>query len=204
MYKIYINEVPLLLVSAAAIKDLPGANEQKIVAPYPGKPKFFLNYADMLEKGRKYDSITIFSEHYEQMVEDFFSNYQLIEAAGGCVFNQEKLLLIFRRGSWDLPKGKIDEGESPDQAALREVEEETGLTQLQLGDFITHTYHTYRDRKDKRILKRTYWYRMETAQIELHPQTEEDIERAVWMTPEAFWAENPVVYNSIKEVIELL
>jgi 8-oxo-dGTP pyrophosphatase MutT (NUDIX family) len=201
MYKIYINDVPVVLKHANELDSTDVNRPDKIIAPYTGKPKFFLNYADMLEKGRKMESIVLYSEQYEQMVADFDSNYQLIEAAGGCVFNDGKLLVIYRRDSWDMPKGKIDPGESPEQAALREVEEETGLTQLKLGSLLAITYHTYRDRKEKRILKKTYWYQMETPQTELHPQHEEDIEKAEWVDSKSFLAEKPVVYRSIEEVI---
>jgi 8-oxo-dGTP pyrophosphatase MutT (NUDIX family) len=201
MYKIYINDVPVVLKRTLELDEMDLNGPDKIVAIYPGKPKFFLNYADMLEKGRKLDGIVLYSDDYEKMVADFNANYQLIEAAGGCVFNDGKLLVIFRRDSWDLPKGKIDPGETPEQAAVREVEEETGLSELVLGDLLAITYHTYRDRKEKRILKRTYWYNMETPQTELHPQHEEDIEKAEWVEPKSFLSAKPVIYRSIEEVI---
>lgn len=204
MYKIYINDIPFILSADMALSQQVPGDKDHIIARYNGSPKIFLNYADMLEKGRQLESITIFSEDLEQLRKDFYSNFKLIEAAGGCVFNAEnKLLVIYRRGSWDLPKGKIDPGETPAQAALREVEEETGIGEIVLGDFLCHTYHTYRDPKERRILKRTYWYRMKTIQTVLVPQTEEDIEIAEWVVPATFLenAQLPV-YRSIKEVIE--
>lgn len=203
MYKIYINDIPFILSADMALSQQVPGDKDHIIARYNGSPKIFLNYADMLEKGRQLESITIFSEDLEQLRKDFYSNFKLIEAAGGCVFNAEnKLLVIYRRGSWDLPKGKIDPGETPAQAALREVEEETGIGEIVLGDLLCHTYHTYRDPKERRILKRTYWYRMKTIQTVLVPQTEEDIEIAEWVVPATFLenAQLPV-YRSIKEVI---
>ena len=107
------------------------------------------------------------STDYEKLVADFQSNYKILEAAGGLVYNAEgKILLIFRRDFWDLPKGKIDPGESKAAAAVREVEEETGLKDITLGDLITETYHTYRTKKGNRILKRTYWFRMDAPNQE--------------------------------------
>ena len=74
----------------------------------------------------------------------------------------QQWLLIFRRGHWDLPKGKIDPGETPEQAAIREVQEETGLRELTLGPALPASFHTYRDQQDRRVLKQTYWYLMDT------------------------------------------
>lgn len=204
MYKIYINDIPFILSADLSLAQQVPGDKTQIVARYNGSPKIFLNYADMLEKGRQLDSITIFSEDLEQLWVDFCSNFKLIEAAGGCVFNaQGELLVIYRRGSWDLPKGKIDPGETPEQAAVREVEEETGIGEISLGDFLGHTYHTYRDPKERRILKRTYWYRMQTPQKDLTPQTEEDIEVAEWVLPVPFLDQPKLeIYRSIQEVIE--
>ncbi len=204
MYKIYINDIPFILSADLSLAQQVPGDKTQIVARYNGSPKIFLNYADMLEKGRQLDSITIFSENLEQLWVDFCSNFKLIEAAGGCVFNaHDELLVIYRRGSWDLPKGKIDPGETPEQAAVREVEEETGIGEISLGNFLGHTYHTYRDPKERRILKRTYWYRMQTPQKDLTPQTEEDIEVAEWVYPGPFLDQPKLeIYRSIKEVIE--
>lgn len=203
MYKIYINETPLLLFDARKGEPSAIIEEDEMRIRYTGKAKFLLNYADMLEKTQRYKQITIFSHDYDKLVADFESNYKIIEAAGGLVYNEEdKILMIFRRDSWDLPKGKIDPGESKEEAAVREVEEETGLTQIKLGPLLGETYHTYRTKSGKRILKRTYWFRMNAPKQPLVPQAEEDIEEAIWQDPHTFLATSPVIYNSILEVIQ--
>lgn len=204
MYKIYINDIPFILSGDQSLAEKVPGDKTHIVARYNGSPKIFLNYADMLEKGRQLESITIFSEDLDALWADFCSNFKLIEAAGGCVFNPNgELLVIYRRDSWDLPKGKIDRGETPEQASVREVEEETGIGEIDLGEFLGHTYHTYRDPKERRVLKRTYWYRMQTPQSKLTPQTEEDIEIAEWVPPKQFLSRPQLnIYGSIKEVIE--
>ncbi|MDV7399601.1 NUDIX domain-containing protein, partial [Arthrospira platensis SPKY1] len=92
--------------------------------------------------------------------------------------------------------------ESPEQAALCEVEEETGLAELTLGAYLGPTYHTYHDGKGRRILKRTYWYRMESPLAELRPQIEENIERAEWRELSAFLASSPVLYGNIRDLLE--
>jgi 8-oxo-dGTP pyrophosphatase MutT (NUDIX family) len=106
-------------------------------------------------------------------------------AGGGIVFNEQKeVLFIFRRGKWDLPKGKLDKGETIEACALREVMEETGLEKVDLRSFIGNTYHTYREKK-KYILKTSKWYSMfAPANQKLVPQQEEDIEEMVWLPRE--------------------
>src|SRR5215510_275068 len=98
-----------------------------------------------------------------------------IIAAGGLVVNdRDELLMIFRRGKWDLPKGKLDKGESLKDCAIREVEEETGLKNITLGPPLIITYHTYHEGA-RFILKESHWYKMSVSgQQNLVPQTEED------------------------------
>lgn len=203
MYKIYINDTPLILASAQELDALPQPGDEDLRARYPGKAKFLLNYIDMLEKSGRFDSVTLYSDDFEGLQADFDSHFEIVEAAGGLVCNSEgATLLIYRRGSWDLPKGKIDPGESPREAALREVREETGLRQLTIEKPLPLTYHTYRDRDGGRILKRTYWFAMRTEEMLLIPEEKEDIELAVWMTIPDFFAEQRVVYGNIRELLE--
>ena len=111
-------------------------------------------------------------------------------------------MAIYRRGSWDLPKGKIDKGESIEAAAIREVQEETGVQQLTLGKPLLTTYHTYRLKSGKRVLKKTYWFVMQTKDLELTPQSEEDIEKAIWIKPKVFLDGRYPMYNTIRNVLE--
>lgn len=111
-------------------------------------------------------------------------NKKVITAAGGIVTNPDnEILFIFRRGKWDLPKGKLDEGESIEQCAVREVEEETGLQKIHLKEFIGITKHEYFDKWiNEEVIKETHWYKMciDTEQL-LIPQTEEDILEIKWV-----------------------
>ena len=204
MYKIYINDRPLQLSTPEELAGVDRNDPRRLVARYSGKQKTLLNYVDMLEKASpRVEAITLYSPDLETLWHDFHTHYRLLEAAGGLVTNPAgEWLLIFRRDHWDLPKGKIDEGETPEAAAVREVEEETGLAAPELGESLGMTYHTYRDKKDRRVLKPTYWYRMYTSQTQLTPQTTEDIEQAVWMPPATFFAEERPVYGSIRELLE--
>ena len=128
-----------------------------------------------------------------------------IVAAGGLVQNENgEILLMFRRGVWDMPKGKLDDGESIEQCAVREVEEETGLQRIELGKFICNTYHEYFDKWTKKELtKETHWYAMRVyGNQTLSPQKEEDIEEIVWVKPEdaVYYMNN--MHKNIIQVIE--
>lgn len=203
-YKIYINGVPLFLISPALAREM-GVSATKTVflGHYLGKKKQIKQFLDLLDKNRSVEAVYLLADDLEALWQDFRSCFRLLEAAGGYVTNSSgQLLVFFRRGSWDMPKGKIDPGETPEQAAVREVQEETGIRQLHLDGFLTHTWHTYA-LKGERILKKTWWYRMETTDYEVVPQTEEDIEEIRWVSPSEWLASDPVVYGSIREVIEL-
>jgi len=203
MYKVYINETPLRLISQKKMeRDNLVSDEENLVTRYAGRSKFLLNYIDMLEKTQRYQSITIYSENKKKLIRDFESLFNVIEAAGGLVFNPEgKALVIYRRGFWDLPKGKLDKGEGKKEAAVREVQEETGLINVDLQDFICETNHVYKDKKQRRCIKRTYWYKMKTEDKKLTPQAEEDIEEAKWTKLNMFISKKPKIYKNILEVI---
>lgn len=128
-----------------------------------------------------------------------------IIAAGGIVVNPNKeILWIFRRGFWDLPKGKLDPNETIEACAVREVMEETGIDHLVLGELILTTKHQYHDTYlNTQVEKTTYWYAMTTDIIqEGIPQTEEDIEAIAWIKKEALTPYLEKTYDTIKEVIE--
>jgi 8-oxo-dGTP pyrophosphatase MutT (NUDIX family) len=204
MYKIYINETPLILTNTEGVLPEWKNDSTCFVVKYLGKVKFLHNYIDMLEKNPKHQQIVLHSTDVEKMWADFQSIYKIIEAAGGVVFNEKnEILVIFRRDFWDLPKGKIEKGENSEQAAIREVQEETGLGAVLLKNNIINTFHTY-NLKGKRILKKTYWYAMKTAEMKLTPQYSEDIERAEWVNLADFLAKSPTIYGNILDVLNTI
>ena len=138
----------------------------------------------------------------EKVFQDFQSFFRVMEAAGGLVFNEKgQVLVIKRRGKWDLPKGKKEEGESAETCALREVEEECGIESLEMDDLLHITYHSY-TLEGVLILKRTYWYQMKSSEQEtLTPQTKEEITEAKWMNPEDL---NIVTENTFLSIIDVL
>lgn len=132
---------------------------------------------------------------------EFCSHFTEVNAGGGLVRNKEgRYLLIYRHELWDLPKGKQEPDEDIETCALREVTEETGLHELQLGPRICITHHCYQLFGQK-IIKHTYWYEMSDDRDEpLLPQLEEDISRAEWVEKERLPEYLEGTYPSIVEV----
>lgn len=138
----------------------------------------------------------------EELKKAFWKKYLLIKAGGGLVQNEnDEVLFIFRRNKWDLPKGKLDDGETIEQCAVREVEEETGLTNVVLKKLLLITNHTYNE-NGKHILKETYWYKMKaTSTQSLIPQEEEQITEIKWITDHEISALIKDTYPSIVDVL---
>ena len=143
------------------------------------------------------NSLEIITENWES----FCANYVLIKAAGGLVYNDKnQLLMIFRNGKWDLPKGKMEVGENTEQCAIREVEEECGVSGLIITQQLQKTYHTY-EINGQKILKCTYWFEMNSSfKGKLTPQTKEGITAVVWVDEQDI-AEK--LENSFGNIIEL-
>jgi 8-oxo-dGTP pyrophosphatase MutT (NUDIX family) len=143
-----------------------------------------------------------YHKDFDELKKAFFKKFTFIQAAGGLVTNEDgEVLLIFRRGKWDLPKGKLDKGEKLDECALREVEEETGLKKPKIEHALSSTYHTYLEGA-RYILKESVWYKMKVSgEQNLVPQTNEGIEEIKWVKP----AQLKTYYsNTYPNVVELL
>lgn len=143
------------------------------------------------------------SETAELGLERFRKAFKYIYAAGGLIRQDDRYLFIYRMGTWDLPKGKLEKNEDPRDAAIRECEEECGISQLSISRELNPTYHMYEHKKHGYALKKTFWYLMTSTYAgELVPQTEELIEKAEWLTTEQIRAtvfEN--TYFAILDVI---
>lgn len=148
------------------------------------------------------DYIVLYNNDFEDLLNLFKSNFKYIEAAGGFIKNElEEYLFIFRRNKWDLPKGKIEIGETPEIAAIREVQEETGLEKVARKGFRCSTWHTY-ELHGEQILKQTYWYDMEaTKNQESKPQTEEDITELKWLQKTDF---QKVLSNTFPSIVNVI
>jgi ADP-ribose pyrophosphatase YjhB (NUDIX family) len=131
----------------------------------------------------------------------FRSLFKVIKAGGGLVFNdRNEFIGIYRRGMNDLPKGKLDEGETIEECAVREVKEECGINNVEITEKLTITYHIYFIGNTP-VLKETHWFRMYTNETELIPQTEEDIEEIFRVKPEDVKEFLEKAYPAIREVI---
>jgi 8-oxo-dGTP pyrophosphatase MutT (NUDIX family) len=132
----------------------------------------------------------------------FWKKFILVQAAGGWVQDEKgQTLFMLRRGKWDLPKGKLDKGETLEQCAVREVGEETGLKKIGLGAPLVITYHTY-DENGKHILKESHWYRMTAPAGQLlTPQQEEQITELRWVPATGI---APLLSNTFPSIVDVL
>lgn len=144
----------------------------------------------------------VITKNPEKSMYSFFKKFKFIEAAGGIVKNENKFLFIKRNGLWDIPKGKIEKNENPEETAIREIKEECGLTgKLVIRKKLTDTYHTY-EFQSKSILKKTHWYFLEYAgDNSTKPQLEEGITEIIWTTREDFKTIQSNTYPSIMDVL---
>jgi 8-oxo-dGTP pyrophosphatase MutT (NUDIX family) len=145
---------------------------------------FNTNLNEIIHKlqSNKLEEATLYHNNLEEAWQNFKKHFDVIEAAGGLVENNEgKYLFIYRNGIWDLPKGKMEQGEKPDETAIREVQEECGVEFISIDYFLLNTFHLFTENNKKR-LKITHWYKMfENGKNMLSPQTEEGIEKAEWI-----------------------
>lgn len=124
--------------------------------------------------------------------------------AAGCIVSDEadNMLLISRNGRWDLPKGKVEPGETLHQAALRETAEETGVECLdESSSLIIKTYHIY-NLYGGWHLKQTSWFSAKAAGVkpEGKPQGEEGIAEVVWVTPDEWHRRLMHSYGTMKTI----
>lgn len=144
----------------------------------------------------------LFDKDFKKLKKAFYRHFKLIVTAGGAVLNEkDEILMIFRRGKWDLPKGKLDDGETLEECAVREVEEETGTQNIKTGKKILITYHTYME-FGKHILKESHWYKMSCENDQkLVPQTEEEITDIKWVDRSELEKYTSNTYQTIIEVL---
>lgn len=160
---------------------------------------------DELVKKNQFIEVYFYYENEKLLLSTFSLSYKVIEAAGGLVKNKKgEYLFIFRNGKWDLPKGKIEKGEGIKSAAIREVEEECGISKLKIVKELESTYHIYH-LEEKAILKRTYWFEMTCKdESKLVPQEDEGITEVKWISKNDLQQVNDNTYDSIKEVMKII
>lgn len=194
MYKVFVNELPLILTN-------------KLSETVNGE--YFLLNEEAIQQAikalskRKLTEAYIYHPNHEEILKKFTKKIKLEVAAGGVVTNKKgKVLFIYRNDKWDLPKGKLDKGETIEQCALREVEEETGVKGLKIENFLKTTYHVFK-RNGVYRLKEVHWFAMKTSyEGKLKAQKSEGIERVKWKGPKKIQKALQNSYVNIKILFE--
>jgi len=180
-YKVFIQNNPIYFFDA--IKEKKWEIKEDKNSVILSDPINWDQVISTLEKGDyKKKVIVVGALNAKHQWNSFLKQFKLIKAGGGIVeLPNEKTLWIFRNNKWDLPKGKMEKGENFRACAKREILEETNLPDLELGNKICTTYHTY-NLKGKRTLKKTRWYYASChKEVSLDPQIEEGITKAEWI-----------------------
>lgn len=199
--KIYFNNKPLILTNDADTYRYHHPLSEAYPVYTGAFPRNFRLAVEHLNTLKTYGAI-IEDISIKSLQEELHDLFTPVSAAGGVVTNENgDVLMIYRRGKWDLPKGKCDEGESIETCALREVSEETGLSRIRLQEKIGDTWHVYQQNR-QRLLKCTSWFRMQGSAREAPvPQKEENILEAKWIPEKEL---GPVVFNSYEAIREIL
>lgn len=181
MIKVYVQNKPLFLIDkvTAEVEDFLHRNDTMYIDEL--NPPAVKTMLQQLEQPEIYAGVFL-HPNLTELLDGFKQQLNVIVAAGGLVYNeQQEVMLIHRKGRWDLPKGKLDEGETLEQCAVREVGEETGVENTVVEKLLQVTYHCYHER-GKHNLKESHWYVLKApAKSPLKPQTEEDIEQCLWV-----------------------
>ena len=173
MYKIFVGDKPITL--STQVKDEKGVKNYKLNTVILRRVIRKLNTTSIKEA-------CLVHKNDAKLLKKFLKKAPNVVAGGGKVYNAKgEILFIYRNGKWDLPKGKAEKGESIEETAIREVEEETGVTGLKIVKPIETTYHIFKRRGRFRI-KITYWFEMITDfEGTLYPQEKEGITKVKWL-----------------------
>jgi len=195
MYKVFFNQKPIYLTTDLNI------NSDEF-------PLFYAKYTTVLSlikalKSRRVLGINLYHPLREKLEKHFLKHFPTVEAAGGFVNHEDgRFLFIYRNEKWDLPKGKIKKKEVIFKAAMREVSEETSVTDLIVIKPLPTTYHLFKVNGSYK-LKLTYWFLMKTKHnLPLIPQMEENIEKAEWKTKEEIPSLLENAYKNIEIVVD--
>lgn len=193
MYKVFVNDSPIIITSS-----------QKKENNFPVYILANIVLEEVIHKlrNKKNKGINLYTPDLEKGWKFFLSKIDVVSAAGGLVLNdKDEFLFIYRGGKWDLPKGRIEKGESIEETAIREVEEECGIFNLQLVKPLLTTYHIYFQKENK--LKETYWFLMHSNyDKELVPQLEEGITKVVFKNKEQVAKALKNTYKNIELVYD--
>lgn len=198
--KIFINDLVMEVIYESENRVL-----DRAIVPIEDLHSFATNYINHKKVYGKNTTFFLMAADKYQLVSTLKNDFKMIKAAGGVVRNDKnQILAIHRNNKWDIPKGKVEKGESTREASIREVEEECGIKHLKLHDKLLSTYHIY-SLKGSLVLKKTNWYNMTCfVDQKLTPQKEEGIDKVKWVKPDFFKKPGLNTYKSLKEVINMI
>jgi 8-oxo-dGTP pyrophosphatase MutT (NUDIX family) len=199
MYKVFVNDKVIYFTNN--VENCGQLTKGLTLTFFSEKITSYL--VDFIFNDDKVEHIVIAVSDYETAFTEFQKYFKTIEAAGGIVSNdKDEKLFIYRLDKWDFPKGKIEEGENVEEAALREIEEECGVNQLIIKKSLEDTFHLYKFKGDI-VFKRTYWFEtVSSFSGELVPQLEEDITNVEWLSDTQI--EEKVLGNTYASIKTLL
>jgi len=200
MYKVFVNNQSIHFVKNINVQLLD--NEDVEFYQFQSKQALLAVIADFVDKKLTQQLYIYCPGNLTEVFSFYKSQYIEIKAGGGLVFNNnDEYLFIYRQNKWDLPKGKLDKGETIKACAKREIEEETGVDNLEIIKKLQDTYHIYTE-KNKKIIKHCYWFLMKTdSKNKLQPQIKENITKAVWLKEDGIIEAMSNTYPSIDGLI---
>ncbi len=193
MYKVFVNDKPIILTSEISV--------EKLYKTYP------LKYVDLPKvvrdlKRKAIEGVYLYHKNEDKLLKKFLKKFPNVIAGGGKVYNEKgKVLFIFRNDKWDLPKGRIENNETIEEGAIREVEEESGVKDLTITKPLEITYHIFK-RNSRYKIKITHWFEMHTSYNgELRPEATEGITKVKWLGKKK---QAKALNNSYANIRELL
>jgi 8-oxo-dGTP pyrophosphatase MutT (NUDIX family) len=198
MYKVFINNKAIYIVNAV---DQEYIAKDILIQKYHSDKSLKSVIADF-QKSYVYNIMILYDKNINYLFEKIISLYKVINAAGGLVRNQNgDILFIYRYGKWDLPKGKIEKNEKIQDTALREVEEECGISGLTIISQLKPTFHIY-NLNGKDVIKKSYWFEMRSDDCTTPiPQLNEGINDAKWICIKDLEKVMTNTYLSVKDLV---
>jgi 8-oxo-dGTP pyrophosphatase MutT (NUDIX family) len=193
MYEVFVNNVSLVISNNRCDDNRECYRFEK-----------GFDWTALVSKISKVGNVCVISSNIDLAWSTFKKELVFIQAAGGVVYQDNKILFIFRNGKWDLPKGKLEKRETIEECAIREVEEECGVVNIKISIPLKPTYHVYL-LNGQLVLKETFWFKMlSDDNYDLKPQVEEGIEYVGWKSMDELDSCMSNTYPNIIKVIESL
>jgi len=198
-FKVFIKDKLILFTENT---NIPMMDKNVLFYRYQGMDMLMLEFEHFI-RTKKIKTLVVYrKKNADKLFKSFIGRFKLTRAAGGAVISKkDEVLMIFRHGRWDLPKGKKNSGERNRETAIREVMEETGIQQAEIKKKLSVTYHFYR-RNKKLIVKKTHWFLMKAKRKQaMIPAEHEGIVKVKWVPFENARRKSNKTFRSITEVL---